>query len=253
MRILKDIDFMKWNERLDKSSYSISNTGEHTSSNGIVSQVLSFVQRSNIGGTSYSSVMPQNINIISDPFIKYDFTFSVVNNRKDDFFRIENILFNKGIHNKVRDLGGKDKVILLSRDIIKSKKELIHSIYDKEYIKYSYSMEGSLSSIVSYVTILEDTIEFFQKLWTYDGDGKEHVIIKYPIGSIVSKGTDKSRDYMVTEYDFVVDYDKYIINYVINEMVNSPNSLAIKYLGSETCKESDLCYSRTDRINNILN
>ncbi len=250
MRILKDIDIIKWNKRLDRSPYHISSCNGHIQSNGLVSQSIGIIQKTNIGISHSTNYTFQQTN---DPFIKYDFSFSVSSNRRDDFFKIESILFNNGIHNSYMDTNDKTHKIILTRDIITSKSEIIHNVYDKEYIKYSYHIEGKLTSIVAYITILDDTIEFFQNIWGYNENGQEHCLVKYPIGSIVSTNNDKSKDYMVIEYDYVVDYDKYIINYVISEMENNPKSLVIKYSGTEIQKESNLCYSRNDRINNILN
>lgn len=90
-------------------------------------------------------------------------------------------------------------------------------------------------------------------IWGYDKDGSEHNLLKYPIGSIVSKVSDKSEDLMVVDYTFSVQYDKYYIDYVVCEMETIPNSLAIKYGKSETLPEDQLTWSRNDRIDNILN
>jgi len=58
---------------------------------------------------------------------------------------------------------------------------------------------------------------------------------------------------MVVDYNYVVDYDKYIIRYVVCEMDTIPNSMIIKYGKSEVVREEDLTWSRNDRIDNILN
>lgn len=258
MRVLKDIDFIKWNNRLESSRYRIDSTRWVTNLNNGPSQALSIIQNIETRGGSNTF---QSIRV-GDPFIRYKFAFSVLESKKDEFFKIHNRLFNGKIANQVckLDIDKSNSLnlpdvedIKLTRDVITDLEEIEHMIDDNKYIKYSYNFGGKLTSIISYITILEDTIEFFQKIWGYDTDGKEHNLLKFPIGNIVSFTNDKSTDFMVMDYTYNLDYDKYKIGYIVCEMDTIPNSLIIKYGEQRSVNESELTWSRNSRIDNLLN
>jgi hypothetical protein len=116
---------------------------------------------------------------------------------------------------------------------------------------YSYTFKGKLSSIMAYVMFLEDTINYFSEIFGYNEDGTEVNLLKFPIGTIVSKSKDKSKDYLVLEYRYKKLDGKYSIDYLISEMIS--NGLIIKYGDIENGYENDLCYSRNSRIDDILN
>jgi len=251
MRVLIDKDISKWNKRISNTQYYISINS--WSNNTRPSQILTVMERTNLGMSGLGDQLKET----TDPTIKYNFTFSLTSNRKDEFFRIHELLLKNGIANQVSytethpPFGSKRKSIMIDPKF--SLSEETHIVYSREYTRYSYQFDGYLSSIIAYITILEDTIEFFQKLWGYDENGGEVCIIKYPIGTIVSKPNDKSKDYIVISYDFIVDGGEYHIKYIVAEMVSDIKSSIIKYGGIETIKESDLSYSRNNRIDNILN
>ncbi len=252
MRVLKDIDIIKWNKRLEKSPYYINLGAWTTTSNSGPTQTLQTMQKIE----SYMPGTGMEMREISEPTIRYEFSFSIAENRILDFFKIHSNLLEQGIANK-RSLGQNTSAapqnIVIEDDIVTSMEQNEHTIFDKKYIKYSYKFNGKLIGVISYINILEDSIEFFQRIWGYDKDGSEHNLLKFPIGTIASKVNDKSTDLMVVDYNYVVDYDKYIIRYVVCEMDTIPNSMIIKYGKSEVVREEDLTWSRNDRIDNILN
>lgn len=243
MRNLIDKDISKWNKRFDNKYFISSN--EWYTSNFVSSQTLSIKQKDK---DRMGSVQLKDI---SDPQIKYDFSFSVTENRKYEFFRIHSSLLKRGIINKVSLNGVKNDISMIPVSI--SKKENLHEIYDRKYIRHSYKLEGSLTSIIAYVTILEDTIEYFQKIWGYDESGNEHSIIKYPIGTIVSEISNKSSDYMVIDYHFNIYNGEYHIDYIVSEIESDPKSSIIKYGRQMIIIEDKLSYSRNNRIDNLLN
>jgi len=77
-------------------------------------------------------------------------------------------------------------------------------------------------------------------------------LLKYPIGTIVSKPSDKSTDYLVLDYKYKKLDGKYFIHFVTSEMLNNKGSV-ITYGEIYTFIESELCYSRNSRIDDILN
>jgi hypothetical protein len=105
---------------------------------------------------------------------------------------------------------------------------------------------------MAYVSYLEDAINFFSEIWGYNEDGTEVCLLKYPIGTIVSKPSDKSTDYLVLDYKYKKLDGKYFIHFVTSEMLNNKGSV-ITYGEIYTFIESELCYSRNSRIDDILN
>lgn len=251
MRVLKDRDLLKWNERMDKSPYRVRVNSTWVNNH----QLVSFYVREIPGSPHLIYNDAQSIRECQDPVVKWEFSFSVVESRKDEFLKILSRLLSKGIENHVDVYGDgkKHEKVNITSEILTSSDETTHEIYNRTYVKYTYKFNGRLSSIMSYITIVEDAIEFFSNTWGYDEKGEEHCLVKYPIGTVVSKVKDKSSDFLVLDYNYVVDYKEYIINYVISEMFTDEKSMIIKYGDSETVREDDLCYSRNDRIDNILN
>jgi hypothetical protein len=76
--------------------------------------------------------------------------------------------------------------------------------------------------------------------------------LKYPIGTIVSKPSDKSTDYLILDYKYRKLDSKYYIDFIVSEMMNARGSV-ITYGEIYTFRESELCYSRNSRIDDILN
>lgn len=79
----------------------------------------------------------------------------------------------------------------------------------------------------------------------------EHNLLKYPIGSIVCKGKDKSIDYLVLDLDYEIRGGSYDIKYVIAQMISTGS--IIKYGDIQKEIESNLSWSRNGRIDDILN
>jgi hypothetical protein len=198
---------------------------------------------------------PQEEVITLDPHMNFNFSFSVAKNRVDNFFHIFNKWFSNEIETKTLFEDNKNqehiKDIHVSESIIKSKTQTEHKIKEKEYTKFTYEFQGKLSSIMAYVMFLEDTIEIFSKIWGYDEDGGEHLLTKFTIGDIVSRVKDQSEDYLVLDIIAEKNYNEFILNYEICKMMTKGQ--IIKYDKSEVVRESDITYSRNNRIDDILN
>ena len=138
------------------------------------------------------------------------------------------------------------------QDVIETKEVNTHNILEKEYIRYTYHFAGKLSSIMAYIMYLEDSINFFSEIWGYSEDGSEICLLKYPIGTVVSLPKDKSIDYLVLDYKYRKQGSKYSIYFIVSEIMNNKGSV-ITYGEIYTFRESDLCYSRNSRIDDILN
>ena len=248
MKYLSDSEILSWNRRLEKSDYNVFPMPNRKSAE----PYLGFRQKV----SSNYNILPQNQMVNTpEPFIRYDFTFSISSNREETF----NDLFAKlsqepfGSKSIFVDLNNeKLSDIKFSDDVIDSVEKSKHYVIEKEYIRYTYHFAGKLGSIMAYISYLEDTINFFNEIWGYNEDGSEVCILKFPIGTIVSTPKDKSIDYLVLDYKYRKIDGKYFVDLVVAEMLNTKGSI-IKYGEVLTFRESELCYSRNSRINDILN
>lgn len=248
MKYLSDKEILNWNKRLEKSDYSVYPLSNYRSGNPDI------MFRQKVKGFN-----PMGVDQFAetvDPFIRYDFTFSIASNRKETFFDLFEKLSKElfGTKSAYSDKDNDRKVfdIPFSDGVIESKEESKHMVYEKEYIRYTYHFAGKLGSIMAYISYLEDAINFFSEMWGYNEDGTEVCLLKYPIGTIVSLPEDKSRDYLVLDYKYRRLDSKYFIDFIVSEMMNSKGAV-IKYGEIYTFRESELCYSRNSRIDDILN
>jgi hypothetical protein len=258
MKYLSDTEILNWNRRLEKSDYSVYPLSNYRSGRPDI------IFRQKVSGVGGGFVVnyPTGEQLVEtiDPFIRYDFTFSIASNRKEVFFDLFEKLSKEAFDTKstyrpptMRD--DKDiKVfdIPFNDKVIESKEEDTHMVFEKEYIRYTYHFAGKLGSIMAYVSYLEDAINFFSEIWGYNEDGSEVCLLKYPIGTIVSLHKDKSTDYLVLEYKYRKLDGKYSIDFIASEMLNNKGTI-ITYGEIYTFRESELCYSRNSRIDDILN
>jgi len=247
MKYLSDTEILNWNRRLEKSDYAVHPLSNVRSGHPDVI----FRQKINNG---YSPMGEQLVETI-DPFIRYDFTFSIAFNRKETFFDLFEKLSKEQFCTKsiYRDQKSEKIMdIIFNDNVIESKEEITHLVFEKEYIRFTYHFAGKLGSIMAYVSYLEDTINFFSQIWGYNEDGSEVCLVKYPIGTVVSLPKDKSTDYLVLEYKYRKLDGKYFIDFIASEMLNNKGSV-ITYGEIYTFRESELCYSRNSRIDDILN
>ena len=247
MKYLSDTEILNWNRRLEKSDYAVHPLSNVRSGHPDVI----FRQKINNG---YSPMGEQLVETI-DPFIRYDFTFSIASNRKETFFDLFEKLSKESFGTKSIYRDHKSEKIMditFNDTVIESKEENIHLVFEKEYIRFTIHFAGKLGSIMAYVSYLEDTINFFSEIWGYNEDGSEVCLVKYPIGTIVSLPKDKSTDYLVLDYKYRKLDGKYFIDFTSSEMLNNKGSV-ITYGEIYTFRESELCYSRNSRIDDILN
>ncbi len=252
MKYLTDKEILKWNSRLEKSGYTVYPSPNNRSSEPDISY-RQIIKQPGIG---------DNFVTTTEPFIRYRFTFSIASNREEHFFDLFSKISKQPFGTKSvyagNEMSGwktmpdvKITDIDFSDKVIDDKSKSTHMISDKEYVRYTYSFAGKLGSIMAYISYLEDTINFFSMIWGYEEDGSEICLLKYPIGTIVSPKEDKSKDLLILDYKFSKIYDKYYIDFYASEMLT--NGTVITYGESNDYKEENLCFSRNNRIDNILN
>ena len=80
MRYISDSEILRWNKRLDNSGYSV----YPLSNNKSAEPYICFRQK--VG--YQNNPMGDQFVTTTDPFMRYDFVFSIASNRIDNFFDI---------------------------------------------------------------------------------------------------------------------------------------------------------------------
>ena len=88
---------------------------------------------------------------------------------------------------------------------------------------------------MGYAKHINDTLELLEKE------------PKFKVSEVVSDITDKSIDYLVLKYIYSVD-----IVYLVTEIINNSADTIIKYGRIFTKTENELTWSRTARINEVI-
>lgn len=247
VNFISDKKILSWNDRLSNSAYCIK---PHYGMMSSFPEITIWQKLSTSSGLQ--NYTDDRIEQTLDPHVNYNFSFSVSSNRTEQFFEILNKILRKPFENQF-NYKDKNYKIELSNENIVDKEEEKHKLLEKEYKRFTYKFSGKLTHIIAYISCIEDTIAYFEKIWGYDEEGKEHCLLKYPIGSIVSTTKDKSKDYLILDYSYEKDTnDNYYIHYYCCEMLNT-NSPIIQYGESNLHLEEELCFSRNNRIDDILN
>jgi hypothetical protein len=260
------------NEEIEKWNVIISK-GYHKYKLGVHSGTKSLLVYEQPGwgyksGTPFDAAQRRDLKDIIEhnkysPF-NYNFSFSVIKRRKDEFFNILDKFIECGIHT------GEDKPIIDLKKAAYDFKMTEHTIGKNELIRVQYSFTNLLSAMFI-TTLIEDTISFFELIWGYTDDGEEQCLLKYPIGSVVSLKGKKGIDYMVNGYEFLrVNSEQFSYN-IQKPLISKPdttkstilydlvciesgiNSGIVRYGESCIAQESDIVPSRTNNLNIILN
>jgi hypothetical protein len=246
MKYLTDTEILKWNDRLS----SIPN--KH-------GDIIKVYPKGNMNSSNPYILYKSSTRLgefidLPEPTIDFTFIFSVSSNRLEEFLDILKSSFKDEFGTKSVFVDKNyDRVsdIIINESIIKSKNESKHKIGDKEYTRYIYNFSGKIGSIMGYIGYIEDAINFFSLIWGYKEDGSEVNLLKYPIGSIVSKKENQSSDFLVLDYKYYKIVNDYKISYIVTE-IKENNGMTIKYGQIITISEDKITWSRNNRIDNIL-
>jgi hypothetical protein len=251
MKYLTDSEILAWNERLSNSEYKLS--ARYNNRNGYPDILISKIIKMNQNFGDLTKV----VQGIESPLIDYIFSFSVSSNRVDYFFSILKRLIKKTFNTKLLVLKGEEKKELILDIKYNQGFQYTtnkHRILNKDFTKITYSFENkSLVEIICFLSYIEDTINFFQLIWGYDGDGNEISLMKFNIGSVVSQTTDKSKDYLIVDYNYIKQRKRFEIEYIVSEIFIDESSPIIRYGKSFSISGDKLCQSRNNTINNIIN
>lgn len=261
MKFLTQKEILSWNDRnfivtspfnlLGKLRFNYKSTWQRSNIiNVIIAQDI--LDNPYINPHSTYTNEHTTVKIVTDVNIKYDFCFSVVKNHNEDFFNLLNKIFINELLFEYSIDDNNTKKLNFNKSVLSSIKEINYNISNREFTRYQYTFDGDLFSIIAYISYLEEAIDCFNLLYGYDEDGNEINLLKFPIGTVVTKDNDTDIDYLVIDYIFHKKGDDFFINYITTEILYS-NKPIIKYGKINEFNEKDLNISRNGRIDKILN
>lgn len=163
--------------------------------------------------------------------IEYSNNFSIIEDKDEDFKIILDKLRKNEIGNTAI-IGDKSFDISL-KNYVKESKE-IHSVNNKNYVRYNFSSKDSVFNIIAQFWIIETAL----KLTLRES--------KFKINDIVSLLNDRSEDYLII--DQLVDNSFNVVKIIeITDNIITYSHNTTNFL------ERQITWSRTNRIDDIIN
>ena len=246
---LGDREIMSWNDRLIDHQLGIFIKAQYNANTIFPAieysvDITREVSQQTWGRNLYTN---DSGNFVKEPHIRYNLVFSIENSMVDKFNEIYNIIKHNNLQTKVylndKSFGktvGTYRDINFDNLIIDFKNEQ-HTLYKKDYVKYDYMLEGNLGDIMGYVKFIEDSLTFLT------------IEPKFKISEVVSDITNRSTDYLVLKYEYQQMGSKYSIEYIVSEILNDTPDTIIRYGKSNLMNENQLTWSRTARIDEVIN
>jgi len=247
---LSDKEIMSWNDRLVDHQLGIFVKAQYNANTIFPAIEYSVditrpVPNGNWGRNMYTNEGDSGVKVTKEPHIRYNLIFSIENSMVDKFNEIYNLIKHNNLQTKVYLNDGFGKTVGTYRDInfdnltIDFKTES-HTLYKKDYVKYDYMFEGNLGDIMGYVKFIEDALTFIT------------IEPKFKISEVVSDVTNRSTDYLVLKYEYQQMGNKYTIEYIVSEILNDTPDTIIRYGKSTLMNENQLTWSRTARIDEVI-
>lgn len=247
---LSDKEIMSWNDRLVDHQLGIFVKAQYNANTIFPAiEYATDITRPNSaswGRNLYPNEGESGVKVTKEPYIRYNLVFSIENSMVDNFNEIYNIIKHNNLQTKVYLNDGFGKTVGTYRDINFDKltidfKNEQHTLYKKDYVKYDYMLEGNLGDIMGYVKFIEDALTFIT------------IEPKFKISEVVSDVTNRSTDYLVLKYEYQQMGSKYSIEYIVSEILNDTPDTIIRYGKSNLMNENQLTWSRTARIDEVIN
>jgi hypothetical protein len=246
---LSDKEIMSWNDRLVDHQLGIFIKAQYNANTIFPAiEYATDITRPVVSQQSWGRNLYTNDtgNVVKEPHIRYNLVFSIENSMVDKFDKIYNIIKHNNLQTKVYLNDGFGKTVGTYRDINFDKltidfKNKQHTLYKKDYVKYDYMLEGNLGDIMGYVKFIEDALTFIT------------IEPKFKISEVVSDVTNRSTDYLVLKYEYQQMGSKYSIEYIVSEILNDTPDTIIRYGKSTLMNENQLTWSRTARIDEVIN
>lgn len=228
---LSDTEIRDWDQKINQ--YNI-NSGYRF---GVIARFISESGFPAIAINTYEdnqfndwSRRPNNKQSKIDFTVDYTYTFSISEEKEEIYkeslnklrsYKIENYFI---IDDNIIDVNFNDKPT-------ESREE--HIVNNKKYIRYSYSLRSLICNVIVQFWLIETSLKFSIR------------DRKFKINDIVSPTNDRSIDFLIIEETLDGDF----IAVKIKEMKEN----YIEYDLPTTLRNKDLTWSRTNRIDNIIN
>lgn len=171
---------------------------------------------------------------ITEPTIDHKISLSVPIEYVEIFKEIFNDVSKLKMMSRISMNGGNYEIPQPSVII----KEVEHTLNKKDYLRLEYSINGKISSIIMYDKFISTTNDIFNMM----------INMSFEVGSIVSTKDDKGKNYIVKNYKFRNNE----LRYTLIEILENSSPI-IKYGDEITLRKEEVCASRDNRIEQILN
>lgn len=223
MIALNDLEIDKWNKKINRKGYHLIISPRYTNSSRFAAIEI-FKSNETLWIDRSSDINP------NDMVINYSYTFSIIENKDDDFkLRLEKLreyeIGNKCIVNK--------KIFDIKFCNSIDEKREIHTINGKNYVRYTFSTTDNIPSVVVSFWAIENAFEY----------AIGNNIFK--VNDVVSLTTDRGSDYLILEH---LPDNKYLVAKIKEITDNS-----IYYEDAIKLEDKKLTWSRNHRIEDIIN
>lgn len=230
-----DNEILKWNDRLKYHQLNIIIRPRYVS-NSIHNPAIGFnLDIMKNGISHWGTNLYNETSLVPEPHIKYNLIFSIDIDKVDKFNEIYDEIKLREIRTPISDAEDIRNINInnVQTNLITEK----HSLFKKEYVKFDYTFEGKLGDIMGYVKNINDSIYFLQLKY------------KFKISEVVSDIKDRSIDYLVLKHDYTYTG----VNYKLIEIVSNSADTIIEYGRLFNKEEKFLTWSRTTRIDEVIN
>lgn len=239
MNNFTDKEIISWNDRLFEHQINvfIKPIYDNSSINPNIGYLVNMMAVDPVN--NWAKDIYKSERVVIEPRLKYIYNFSIKKSLIDKYNEIINIV--KSIPVATNSISNdKSKRTLDTKSLIIKEKVTEHSIYKEDYLLYDIEVEGLLGDIMLYIKQIEDAINFLSKK------------PKFNIHEVVSLPNDRSMDYLIVDYIYTKVLNTYNIDYKITEIISNDAEDVIRYGSTKIVDEESLTWSRTSRIDEVI-
>jgi hypothetical protein len=239
MNNFTDKEIISWNDRLFEHQLNvfIKPIYDNSSINPNIGYLMNMIAVDPVN--NWAKDIYKSERVIIEPRLKYTYNFSIKRSLIDKYNEIINII--KSIPVATNSISNdKSKRTLDTKSLNIKEKVTEHSIYKEDYLLYNIETEGLLGDIMLYIKQIEDAINFLSKK------------PKFNIHEVVSLLNDRSMDYLIVDYIYNKVLNNYNIDYKITEIISNKSEDVIRYGSTKIINEESLTWSRTSRIDEVI-
>ena len=239
MNNFTDKEIISWNDRLFEHQINvfIKPIYDNTAINPNIGYLVNMMSVDPVN--NWAKDIYKSERVVIEPRLEYIYNFSIKKSLIDKYNEILNIV--KSIPVATSSISNDKSKRNLDTNSVKVKEKVTeHSIYKEDYFLYDIELEGLLGDIMLYIKQIEDALNFLSKK------------PMFKIHDVVSLPNDRSMDYLVVDYIYTKVANTYSIDYKIAEIISSEAEDVIRYGSTKITDEKSLTWSRTQRIDEVI-